>query len=93
MSIEQAAEQLGRAKSTTAGYLSDYLTARLITDASPWVEPATIDRVVAAWRELGCEGRLTPLHEKLAGEVDYDALRIVLTCERNRGIAKRTEPS
>ena len=82
-SIDEVAEQLGRARSTVTGYLSDYLRHESVTDPSPWVEPAVVSQVESAIESVGLRS-LKPIHEHLDGAVDYDAIRIVATCVGNR---------
>ncbi|MEQ8785696.1 MAG: DNA helicase RecQ [Pirellulaceae bacterium] len=80
--VEEVAEKVGRALSTTRGYLADCIDAHGISDADPWVEPATFQRIRGAVAEVGME-RLKPLHEALGGDVGYDELRIAVACLRN----------
>ena len=82
-SIEEAAKKLGRARSTTVGYLSDYLKHEAVTDPSPWVDRPVVLMIETAIEEVGLGG-LRPIHERLGGEVDYDAIKIVATCIANR---------
>ncbi|TWT96872.1 ATP-dependent DNA helicase RecQ [Botrimarina colliarenosi] len=82
-SIDEAAKQLGRARSTTVGYLSDFLKEDVVTDPTPWVERPLALRIEGAIEEVGLGG-LKPIHEQLGGEVDYDSIRIVATCVANR---------
>ena len=81
-SVEEVAQEMGRAHSTIHGYLGEYLQARSITDPSPWVDAETTERVTRAFKELDRPDRLKTLHEHLGGEVDYDTLRIVVSCLR-----------
>lgn len=83
LSIEEVAAKLDRARSTTIGYLSDFLKQETVTDPTPWVERAVASQVEDAIEEVGLVG-LKPIHEQLGGEVDYDAIRIVATCVANR---------
>ncbi|MFV0444509.1 MAG: DNA helicase RecQ [Planctomycetaceae bacterium] len=83
-SIEAAAAELDRAVTTVHGYLVDYLKSRQITDPAPWVDAETSALVLAADEATGHPDRLKPIFEYLDGAVDYDSLRIVLTCRRNR---------
>ena len=84
--IAEVAQALKRATSTTAGYLTEYLRHKRITDPSPWVDAATVERVLNAANETGVE-RLKPIHDALGGEVDYERIRIVVECLRNRAVA------
>jgi len=82
-SIADVVADTGRALSTVQGYLGEFLRARKITDPSPWVDAATAAKVRTACEELGSSDRLTPIFEHLGSTVNYETLRIVLTCMRN----------
>ena len=76
VSLEAAATQLGRAVSTTAQYLLDWLHDERPPSITPWVPAAVQERVRLAL--LGSEtGRLKPVFEALGGEVPYEQIRIV----------------
>jgi ATP-dependent DNA helicase RecQ len=81
--VDTAAQNLERARSTTMGYLIQYIRDRAVSDPGPWVESGIRTRVEAALDELQTE-RLKPIFEHLGREVDYDSIRIVLACLRNR---------
>ncbi|MEN0110513.1 MAG: RecQ family ATP-dependent DNA helicase, partial [Planctomycetota bacterium] len=81
--IDEAAERLGRARSTVVGYLGDYLRHESVTDPTPWVDRTTVATVEEAIEQVGL-GALKPIHEHLGGDVDYDTIRIVATCVANR---------
>ena len=77
---------MNRAHSTVAGYLGDYLRHEQITDPSPWVESSLAERIEQAASQI--EGdRLKPVFEALGGEVSYEDIRIVVTCQRNRELS------
>jgi ATP-dependent DNA helicase RecQ len=82
LSPEQVAERLGRATSTTMGYLETYIRQRGITDATPWISPRELEQVKVVAQYAGTE-RLKPIHEALNGRVDYDHIRIALACLAN----------
>jgi ATP-dependent DNA helicase RecQ len=92
LSVDDVAEKLERARSTTMGYLLQYIRERMMCDASPWVEQSNRTRVEAALAELQTE-RLKPIFEHLGREIDYDSIRIVLACLRNRLGASRNDPA
>jgi ATP-dependent DNA helicase RecQ len=81
--MEEVVEETGRAASTLHGYLVDYLKEHGITDPEPWVDADTHARITAAAGAVGGE-RLKPVFEFLQGEVDYDTIRLSMTCHRNR---------
>lgn len=83
MTLKQVGEELDRARSTVAGYFSQYLTHHQITDASRWLDEETIEKIEQAIDVVGDE-RLRPLFEHLNEEIDYDSIRIVVSCRRLR---------
>jgi ATP-dependent DNA helicase RecQ len=84
--ITDAATQLGRARSTVVGYLGQYLGEEGVMDPSPWVDPAIVAEIEAAIEVVGAD-RLRPIYEHLEQQVDYDSIRIVVTCVNNRDTA------
>jgi ATP-dependent DNA helicase RecQ len=82
-SVADVCRAMGRKPSTVNGYLCRYVQFRQITDATRWVDTATIQRVEEALNAQD-DFRLTPLFEALGGKVSYENLRIVLSCRRNR---------
>lgn len=82
-SVEEVAQTMGRALSTTHGYLMEYLRHAGIEDPAPWVDSDTKERAERAMDQV--EGdRLKPVFELLEGSVNYEQLRIVAACRRNR---------
>jgi ATP-dependent DNA helicase RecQ len=82
-SLEETAAAIGRARSTTASYLLEYLRDERVEDPSPWVEPEKVALIEAAVDGQQID-RLKPLHEQLEGQASYDELRIVLACRAHR---------
>jgi ATP-dependent DNA helicase RecQ len=82
-SVAETAAAIGRAKSTTMGYLAEYLREEQVIDPSPWVDSETQRQVEEAAAEVG-SSPLKPIHDYLEGRVHYDSIRIVLTCLANR---------
>jgi ATP-dependent DNA helicase RecQ len=82
-SLEETAAAIGRARSTTAGYLLEYLRDERVEDPTPWVEPEKVALIEAAVDGQQID-RLKPLHEQLEGQASYDELRIVLACRAHR---------
>jgi ATP-dependent DNA helicase RecQ len=74
--IDAAAAQLGRAPSTTAGYLVDWIRNERPGSIRPWVAP-NVEAEVTAALSRSFEGRLRPVFEALGGAVPYEVIRIV----------------
>ena len=81
--IDAVAERLGRAHSTTAQYLVEFLKLEGRLSPEPWVDAATFERIAAVAATLP-DNRLKPLFDHFGGEIGYDVLRIAITCVRNR---------
>ena len=81
MAIEDVAEKIGKAVSTTSGYLDKYIAHHKITDPSPWVDAATAKLIFAAIDKVGI-GPLKPIFVELNEQVDYNQIRIVLSCRK-----------
>lgn len=75
--IEEVADKLGRAHSTTMQYLAEYIQAHKPRRIDTWVDDATYRRVAAVAEQLGTD-RLKPLFEKLNGQISYHAIRLVV---------------
>jgi ATP-dependent DNA helicase RecQ len=82
-SLDEVAEAVERAKSTTAGYLEQYIRAQGLCQPQPWVDQATADRVLQAVRATGTRDRLTPIYQALNAEVSYEQIRVVFACLAN----------
>lgn len=82
-SIEQVMSRLGRARSTTADYLCDYLTDRQSVDPKAWLAADVVEQVEAAIDEVGYSP-LKPIFLHLNGKISYDDIRIVCICRMNR---------
>lgn len=83
-SLEAVQQATGRAASTTAQYLFDFILEHRITDPAPWLDAETFRRVGQAGLKVGTE-RLKPIFEALDGQVGYDQIRIAIQCLRNTG--------
>lgn len=83
MTVEQVAEKLGRALSTTRQYLTDFLRFDGRTSPEPWLDSAVFDRIAAVATDYPDE-RLKPLFEYFEGTISYDDLRVAMICLRNR---------
>ena len=75
--VEHVAQAIGRARSTTIGYLSQYIAEQRPERIDTWVDEPTYRRVAAA-AATSEDGRLKPLFDWLAGEVPYDVIRLIV---------------
>ena len=75
--IEEVMSYTGRARSTVAQYLVDFIATGRCSDVDAWVDRATYTRVAAA-ATASETSRIKPIHEKLGGAVSYDEIRIVM---------------
>jgi uncharacterized protein YpbB len=80
--VEDVAEAVGVARSTTNGYLADFIARERPVSVSAWIDTATYNAVVAAARNLNT-GQLSLIFQHLGGEIGYDQIRIALTHHRN----------
>ena len=83
LTITEVAQRLNRANSTVQEYLVDYITTRQITDPTRWVEKSLAETIVAVVSYVDSD-RLRPIHDALHGRVGYDAIKVVVACEKNR---------
>ncbi len=83
LTIPEVAERLNRANTTVLEYLIDYIAVRQITDPTRWVEKSLAE-VIAVVATYVDSDRLRPVHDALHGRVGYDAIKIVVACEKNR---------
>ncbi|MGB7345596.1 MAG: DNA helicase RecQ [Pirellulaceae bacterium] len=83
-SIEAVAEKIGRAKSTVAGYLADYIAVDGVTDISPWVSEENRQAILQQ-KHLADEGKLKPIYDHFNATISYDDIRIALASDRHNG--------
>jgi ATP-dependent DNA helicase RecQ len=83
-SVQQVAQALGRAESTTQGYLVEFLAREGRSDPTPWVSPSDYEAIYGALLETETS-RLTPVFEKLGEKISYESIRIVRACVENGG--------
>jgi ATP-dependent DNA helicase RecQ len=86
LGVEEVAQQLGRAMSTTYGYLDAYLRHRKVVDPVPWLASQEFEEIADAVRNTGAE-RLKNIYETLGGRVGYEHIRIAVVCLQNRAAA------
>jgi ATP-dependent DNA helicase RecQ len=85
-SIDEVADLTGRARSTIAGYLADFIASECPDTIDPWVDRDEYDAIVPIVDRHGTE-RLRPIYEELEGRVSYDAIRFVVAHVVARGAA------
>jgi ATP-dependent DNA helicase RecQ len=76
------ADTIGRAHSTTADYLCEYIEERKLASPEPWVDSPTFAKIAHAAGQFGTE-RSKPIFDFLGETVTYDQIRISLTCLRS----------
>jgi ATP-dependent DNA helicase RecQ len=74
--IDEAAAKLGRARSTTIGYLADWIRSERPQDLRAWVTADEQARVATCLAQSP-DGRLKPVFEALGGAVSYDTIHLV----------------
>ena len=82
LSVAETAKEIGRAESTTYGYLSDYIQHNKITDYSRWVDEMTGSKIASAIDSVGF-GPFKPIFIALNEEIGYNEIRIVQSCLKN----------
>jgi ATP-dependent DNA helicase RecQ len=77
-SLDEAAAATGRARSTVASYLEEYVVTQRPESVDAWVAPEVYARIEAASAGLA-GGLLRPVFEALGEEVSYDDIRVVMS--------------
>jgi ATP-dependent DNA helicase RecQ len=90
LSVEETAQRLGRATSTTYGYLESYIRYRRVTDATRWISQRELEQIQAVVEHAGAE-RLRPIYDALHGRIGYERIRIAVACLANQAAASRVE--
>jgi ATP-dependent DNA helicase RecQ len=86
--VDETAKQIGRARSTTLGYLAEYVAHRP-GSLDAWIPPQTQQAVSAAIDEVG-DVYLKPIFDHLNGAIPYDEIRVVVAHRRARSAASAT---
>ncbi len=82
--IEEVSAIIRRAPSTVVGYLLKYIEVNAVTDPTPWVHAAIVERVRECAAAMETD-RLKPVFQALHEEVSYEEIRICMACMRNLG--------
>ncbi len=77
MGVDDVAAQIGRARSTTTDYLSEFVELKQPKDISAWVSATDYARILESVGRLKAE-RLKPIFDDLGGTVGYDQIRLTL---------------
>jgi ATP-dependent DNA helicase RecQ len=83
LSVDEVAERLGRALSTTYGYLEAYVRHRRVVDPVPWITPSDFAEISAAAEQTGAT-RLKSIYDALNGRVGYERIRVAVACLENQ---------
>ena len=81
-SIQQVAPVINRAESTTVQYLCEFIEQEGVTEATPWVDSQTAQKIQQAIQTVGTK-QLKLVFDHLNGQVDYNKIRLVLACLRS----------
>jgi ATP-dependent DNA helicase RecQ len=90
LSVEEASQRLGRALSTTYGYLEAYIRHRRVTDITRWISRHEFEQIEAVVEHAGIE-RLKPIYEALHGRISYERIRLAVASLANRPPARTNE--
>jgi ATP-dependent DNA helicase RecQ len=77
MPIDDVKHKINRARSTTCGYLAEYINEEKPGKIDCWVSSEVYRRVAETAVSVE-ERRLAPIFERLDGRIPYDEIRIVL---------------
>lgn len=77
-SMDDVVELTGRARSTVAAYLTEFIADTAPASLDPWIDERLYRRVAESADRLGFE-TLRPIFEDLNQEVSYEEIRIVVT--------------
>lgn len=81
-SVAEVAQEFGRAPSTVAGYLAEFIAADGIHTPEPWVSTAVYERVVHAASRVNAS-KMSPIFAELNSEVSFDEIKVALAVHAN----------
>ena len=81
--VGTVAHNLGRAESTTYGYLEEYIVREKVTSVQAWVDDGLFHRIADVAAKCGAD-RIKPIFDDLGGTVSYGLIRITVACLRNQ---------
>jgi len=82
-SVQEVADAIKRAESTTMQYLVEYIHKEQLHSPLPWVDEPTF-KEIARIAEQTVIDRIKPIFDILQGRIDYNQIRISVACLRNR---------
>lgn len=86
LSVQEVAEEMGRARTTVTAYFNKYIEHNQITDSTKWLDKKLVKQIEAAIDEVGYE-KLRPIYDQLEGNVVYDDIHLVVSCRKQRDLA------
>jgi len=87
-SLDEVAEQVGRARTTVAGYLDEFIRSEKPDSIAAWVDDRTRQRIREAAQSVGSD-RLRPIFEHLGGDIPFDQIRLAVAHDRIRGVVEK----
>jgi ATP-dependent DNA helicase RecQ len=75
--IDDVVKVTGRARSTVAGYLADFITTERPNTIEPWVARDHYEAIAPVAARLGTD-RLKPIYDEFEGRMTYDDIRLVV---------------
>ena len=82
--LEEVASTVGRARSTTLQYLTEWIEQEAPASVYPWVQEGDYARIAAVADAIG-DGRMKPIFDHFEGSVPFDAIRVTLAHRRATG--------
>lgn len=90
LTVAEVAAEMGRAISTTNGYLTDYLSTHRPHSIDRWVPPELYQTIEAAIADLGGDAAFKDIFERLDAKVDSNAIRCVMIHRQYAAGGQRT---
>ncbi|HXH40357.1 MAG TPA: DNA helicase RecQ [Thermoanaerobaculia bacterium] len=75
--IDDVVNLTGRARSTIAGYLADFIASERPDTIDRWIEREQFEAITPVVTRLGTE-RLKPIYDEFEGQMSYDVIKLVV---------------
>jgi len=75
--IDDVVKLTGRARSTIAGYLADFIITERPPRIDQWIEREEMESIAPVVARLGTE-RLKPIYDEFEGRMSYDVIKLVV---------------